>query len=145
MLERVSWERFPSKVVLQSFTSSQWSLHSLEKHLEDKSSPPCEFLCMDRAMDRILTVSNLRRRHVMVIDWCYMCKASGESTDHLLLHCPIATELWNLIFSLFGLQWVMPKGVMELLACWWVGKGKSQIQALWNSIPHGICWVLWWE
>jgi hypothetical protein len=39
----------------------------------------------------------------------------------------------------------MPKGVMELLACWRVGRGKSQIQALWNSIPHGICWVLWWE
>ena len=97
------------------------------------------------AMDRILTMQNLRRRHVLVLDWCYMCKASGESTDHLLLHCPIASDLWSCIFTLFGLQWVMPKGVLDLLACWGEGRGKSKIQDLWNSIPHGIYWVLWWE
>jgi hypothetical protein len=39
----------------------------------------------------------------------------------------------------------MPKAVMELLACWWEGSGKSKVQDLWNSIPHGIFWVLWWE
>jgi hypothetical protein len=39
----------------------------------------------------------------------------------------------------------MPKGLMELLACWREGRGKSRGQALWNSIPHGICWVLWRE
>ena len=34
---------------------------------------------------------------------------------------------------------------MELLACRQEGRGKSQILALWNSIPHGTYWVLWWE
>jgi hypothetical protein len=101
------------------------------------------FFVWTAARDRILTVQNLRRRQVMVIDWCYICKASGESTDHLLLHCPIVADLWSCIFSLFGLQWVMPKGVLELLACWGEGRGKSKIQDLWNSIPHGIFWVLW--
>jgi hypothetical protein len=46
-----------------------------------------------------------------------LCKRNGESISQLLLHCPIARELWNFIFSLFGVQWVMPQGVLGLLAC----------------------------
>jgi hypothetical protein len=45
----------------------------------------------------------------VVIEWCCMCKKKGESIDHLLLHCDIACELWSFMFSLFGVEWVMPK------------------------------------
>ena len=31
-----------------------------------------------------------------------MCKCNGESIDHLFLHCPIAMDLWAMVFSLFG-------------------------------------------
>jgi len=36
-----------------------------------------------------------------------MCKGSGESVDHLLLHCPIAIELWSmvLVWNPFGDAW----------------------------------------
>jgi hypothetical protein len=27
-----------------------------------------------------------------------MCKADGESVDHLLLHHPYAKEIWDMIF-----------------------------------------------
>jgi hypothetical protein len=74
-----------------------------------------------------------------------MCKRNGESISHLLLHCPIARELWNFIFSLFGVQWVMPQGILDLLACWWFGRGRSRIKKLWKSIPHCIFWCLWCE
>ena len=47
-----------------------------------------------------------------------MCKCNGESVDHLLLNCPIGLDLWSMILVLFGLSWVMPKSVFELLACW---------------------------
>ena len=56
-------------------------------------------------MDRILTMENPRRRSVIVIDWCCICKASSESISHQLLHCLIARDVWNFIFSLFGIQW----------------------------------------
>ena len=45
-----------------------------------------------------------------------MCKGNGESVDHLLLQCPIASNLHSLILGLFGVYWVMPKSI-ELLAC----------------------------
>ena len=44
-----------------------------------------------------------------------MCKGCGESIDHLLIHCPIAYEMWSMIFCLFGICWVMPQRVVDLL------------------------------
>uniref|UniRef100_A0A2N9EVM2 Reverse transcriptase zinc-binding domain-containing protein n=1 Tax=Fagus sylvatica TaxID=28930 RepID=A0A2N9EVM2_FAGSY len=94
------------------------------------------FFVWTAALDRILTTDNLRRRRVIIMDWCCMCKNSGESSSHLLLHCSVAWELWNFILNLFGLQWVMPRDVRELIACWWTGRGRSKIKELWNLIPH---------
>uniref|UniRef100_A0A7N2MNQ6 Reverse transcriptase zinc-binding domain-containing protein n=1 Tax=Quercus lobata TaxID=97700 RepID=A0A7N2MNQ6_QUELO len=66
-------------------------------------------VCRYKLMNgKILTTDNLRKRRIIVLDWCYMCKRCGESVDHLLLHCPIAFELWSLVFCLFGIHWVMP-------------------------------------
>lgn len=54
------------------------------------------------ALGNILTIDNLRKRKLKILDWCYMCKRIGESADHLLLHCPIVVELWSMVFTLFG-------------------------------------------
>ena len=48
------------------------------------------FFSWTAALRKILTLENLWYKGVAVIDWCYMCKKSGESANHLLLHCPIA-------------------------------------------------------
>ena len=45
-----------------------------------------------------------------------MCKCNGESVNHLLLHCPIAIELWAMALGLFGVYWVMPKTVVDLFS-----------------------------
>jgi hypothetical protein len=71
------------------------------------------------ALGKILTVDNLRKRRVIVIDRCCMCKKSGESVDHLFFHCDAACVLWNAIFSRFSLSWVMHRQVVDLFACWW--------------------------
>ena len=47
-----------------------------------------------------------------------MCKGGGEFLDHLLLYCPIALEMCSMIFYLFGIFWVMPQRVVDLLDCW---------------------------
>jgi hypothetical protein len=70
------------------------------------------------ALGKIMTLDKLKKRNVIMVDWCCMCKRSGESIDHLLLHCEVARELWTLIFLLFEVEWIMPKRVIELLACW---------------------------
>ena len=54
---------------------------------------------------------------MVVVNWCCMCKRNEETTDHLLLRCPVSQELWNMVCSLFGVHWVMLRSVVELLAC----------------------------
>ena len=74
-----------------------------------------------------------------------MSKVGGESVNHLLLHCPVALELWDLVLALFGVAWVMPKGVEELLCCWAGRFGKSRAGAIWKIIPHCLMWCIWCE
>ena len=44
----------------------------------------------------------MRRYQVVVVDLYCMCKRGEETIDHLIMHCSIASELWNLVFPLFG-------------------------------------------
>ena len=97
------------------------------------------------ALGKILTIDNLRKRKVRIIDWCYMCKCNGESIDHLLLHCPIASDLWSMILVLFGVSWVMPKSVVELLACWQGCFGRHWNGHICMVILHCLMWCIWRE
>ena len=76
------------------------------------------FFFWTAALGKILTMDNLRKRHFVVLEWCYMCKRCGEFVDHLLLHCPIAYEMWIMVFCLFGICWVMLQRVVDLLDSW---------------------------
>ena len=51
------------------------------------------------ALGKCLTIDNLRRRKVWILDWCYICKCNGESVDHLFLHCPVAMDLWTMVLG----------------------------------------------
>jgi hypothetical protein len=93
----------------------------------NEGSSQGSFFVWVAAMGRIISIDNLRKQRVLVVDWCFMCKRSGESIDHLLLHCPISQELWCFILCLFGVQLVMPRGVKELLDCWKAGLGRLGI------------------
>ena len=69
------------------------------------------------ALGKCLTIENLRKRKVWILDWCYMCKCNGKSVDLLFLHCLVVMDLWSMVLGLFGVSRVMPQSVVELLAC----------------------------
>ena len=83
-----------------------------------KSPPRAVFFVWSAALEKILTLDNLRKKQVVVINRCCMCKKDGELVDHLVLHCEVAHALWCNIFSRLGLPWVMPSCVLDLCACW---------------------------
>ena len=66
--------------------------------MEDQVSPRAAFFVWSATLGKILTLENLRKRQVVVINRCYMCKKDGESVNHLL-HCEVAHALWCNIFS----------------------------------------------
>jgi hypothetical protein len=72
---------------------------------------------VDSGIKKDLSLDNLRKRYVIVMDRYCMCKKCIETLD-LLLHHEVAKDLWVLTFHLFGLEWIMPQMVLELLACW---------------------------
>jgi hypothetical protein len=103
------------------------------------------FFAWTAALDRILTVDNLRKRGLIVVDWCSMCKRSGESVDHLLLHCDVARALWSVLFSLFDVTWVMNDRVIDLLACWKGQRGNKMVLEVWRMAPLCLMWTSWRE
>ena len=80
-----------------------------------------------------------------VVDWCYMCKKNRESVNHLLLHCPIASELWSMVWALFGLLWVMLQSVTDLFSSWQGSFGRHWSIDLWRAVPHCVLWCIWQE
>ncbi|GFS40543.1 hypothetical protein Acr_00g0069200 [Actinidia rufa] len=97
------------------------------------------------AKGAILTIDNLRRRSIIVTEWCYMCKRDAETTDHLLIHCDAARELWNLVFSIFGIQWVMPGTVRDLFACWSWKSNRGNRRLAWKMVLLSLFWCIWRE
>ena len=91
---------------------------------------------------KILTTYNLQRQWVVVLDWYCMCKRDRKIVEHLLLHYPIARELWELLFSQFGVCSIMTRGVVELFACWlgWFSSYSNVV--IWCIIPHCLMWGL---
>ena len=97
------------------------------------------------ALGKILTTDNLRKKRIIIVDWCCMCKGGGEAVNHLLLHCEVARALWNEVFQRMDLAWVMPESVVDILACWTFIRGGHQIKEIWKMIPICIMWCLWQE
>ena len=74
-----------------------------------------------------------------------MCKRCGESVDHLLLHCPVAWELWSMVFCLFGIQWVTPHNVLGLFEAWQGKFARHRHIDVWRLVPHYLMWCIWRE
>ena len=102
------------------------------------------FFIWTAVRSKILTLDNLGRRGMVVVNRCWLCKVEGESVYHLLLHCVVASGLWNAFFSWFGLCWVLPRSVKELLASWWLGS-RTRSAVVWKMVPHCIMWCIWSE
>ena len=62
--------------------------------------------------------------------------------DHLL-HCSKTRVLWNLLFSLFGVSWILFATVKDsLLGCKGTFLAKEK-RRVWNAGPLCIFWTVW--
>ena len=80
-----------------------------------------------------------------MINRCFLCLSEVETVDHLLLHCVKTRALWNLLFSLFGVAWVLSGSVKETLIGWhgtFVGKTRKKA---WQMASLCIFWSVWNE
>jgi hypothetical protein len=110
--------RFEVKSYYYTLQSGESSLFPWKSIWKVKAPPRIAFFTWTAALGKILTIDNLRRRGLTLVNWCCLCKKSEETVNHLLIHCEFTSEIWHLVLILFGVSWVMPSNIVELLQCW---------------------------
>ena len=102
------------------------------------------FFLWTAARGGILTIDNLVKKTLPLVNWCCLCKCDEETVDHLLLHCKFASALWSEVLIMFGVQWVMSDTIVSLLFAWrnWLGTHSSKV---WNMVPTCLMWLVWKE
>ena len=76
------------------------------------------FFTWEACWEKVLTLDQVPRRGWILTNKCALCKRESESIDHIILHCDEARLLWQLVFSIFGVRWVISKLVRETLLGW---------------------------
>ena len=90
-----------------------------------------------------IELDQLQRRGYFLENRCFFCLSEVETVDHLFLHCAKTRVLWNLLFSLFGVSWILSCSVKETLLGWhglFVDKGRKKA---WQVAPLCIFWTMW--
>jgi hypothetical protein len=95
--------------------AESFEVKPLKSILRFKAPLRVSFFVWTVALGKILAHDNLRRQNI-VVEWCCMCKKSRESIDYLLFHCDVAWNIWSYFLILFGVEWVMPRRVLNLLS-----------------------------
>ena len=91
--------------------------------------PKVAFFAWEASWGKILTMEQLQRRGYSLANRCFLCLSEEETVNHLLLHCVKMRALWSLLFSLFGVAWVLSGSIKETLLGWhgaFVGKTRKK-------------------
>ncbi|WKA03180.1 hypothetical protein VitviT2T_021306 [Vitis vinifera] len=103
------------------------------------------FFAWEVVWGKISTIDMLMRRGWSMANRCNLCKENEETANHILIHCGKTRDLWNLLFSSFGVVWVLPDSVRNLLLEWKMkGMGKKR-SVVWKMAPICLFWCIWGE
>ena len=103
------------------------------------------FFAWEAFWGKVLTQDQLKRRGWILANKCFLCYAEEETINHILVHCPKARVLWDLVFSLFGVNWVLPFMVRDTFSGWsafFVDKKRGKT---WWATPLCLFWMVWKE
>ena len=105
--------------------------------------PKISFFAWEATWGKALTLDMVQKRGRALANRCFMCLEKEETINHLLLYCSRTKELWDLLFTLFGVSSVLPSSVREtLLSCNGFFVGKKRKKA-WRAAPLHIFWTVW--
>ncbi|RVW65596.1 putative ribonuclease H protein [Vitis vinifera] len=98
------------------------------------------FFTWEAAWGKVLTQDQLKRRGWKLANRCPLCCDEEETINHILIHCPKAKVLWDLLFSLFGVNWVTPFSVRDTLLGWLApleDKKRSKVMLVYSLYTLG--------
>ena len=102
--------------------------------------PKVAFFGWEASWGKILTLEQLQRREYSLANRCFLCLFEVETVDYLLLHCVKTRALWNLLFFLFGMAWVLSGSIKETLLGWYEAFVGKTCKKAWLMTPLCIFW-----
>ncbi|RVW90208.1 ADP-ribosylation factor-like protein 8c [Vitis vinifera] len=108
--------------------------------------PKISFFAWEATWGKALTLDKMQKRGWALANRCFLCLENEETIDHLLLHCSRTRVLWDLLFTILGVSWVLPCSVKETLLSWhgsFVGKKRNKLDLgtpkvdLWKGEGYG--------
>ena len=91
---------------------------------------------------KILTMEQLKKRRRHLASRCHLCGKAEESFDHLLLHCPKVYNIWAFIFTIFKVNWVLPRSIKDTLARWKDPSSRKSLRKVWMVAPLCLLWTI---
>ena len=105
--------------------------------------PKISFFVWEATWGKILTLDLIQKRGWAFANRCFLCYEKEETIDHLLLHCTKTRVLWDLLFTLFGVSWVLLSSVRETLLSWHGSFVSKKRKKVWRATPLCIFWTVW--
>ena len=81
----------------------------------DKVPTKTAFFAWEATWGKILTLDRLKKRGWQLSNRCFLCDCEEENVNHILVHCIVVRVLWEIVLTLFGVHWVFPESVKEVL------------------------------
>ena len=103
------------------------------------------FFAWEASWRKVLTQDQLKRRGWILANRCSLCCAEEETINHILVHCSKAKVLWDLVLSLFGVNWVLPFTVRDTLLGWCASFKDKKHRKVWWVAPLCLFLTVWKE
>ena len=73
----------------------------------------------------------------------FLCNKEEKSDDHIFIHCDKTRVVWHLLFSLFGVSWMLPSLVRETLYSWHGSFMGRKTKTVWHITTLCLFWIVW--
>ena len=103
------------------------------------------FFAWEAFWGKVLTLDQLKKRGRCLANRCFLRCEEKESIDHILIQRSKARVLWELLFALFGVTWVLPYSVRDTLSGWSGFNMGKKHRKVWKVAPSCIFWAVWKE
>lgn len=101
-----------------------------------------QFFFWTTVLDKISTLDMLQKKGFILPSVCLLCYNDEKSTSHLLLHCPFAWKIWCGCAKDFGINFIVPRSLMDLLQGWNLKAFNCFGRKLWKVVPDAVCWAI---
>lgn len=113
--------------------------------VEDQGPPRVLAIAWLALHESIVTMDNLRKRKVIVINACSMCLRDEKSVNHLLLNCRVGWKVWCSLIRGFGYSWIPPRSIVDFFVGWQSFAGSKKGKMMWSLPFVAVIWALWKE